>query len=71
MEELFPGILDELVADGAPVWNDANLSKLHLSFGGHEMLRSGKMLAVDPKAMAMYLPSDRSWNAMSDGACRR
>ena len=57
VEELFPGILDELVADGTPVWNDADLSKFHLSVGGHEMLRSGKMLAIDPKAMAMYLPS--------------
>ena len=57
VEELFPGILDELVADGTPVWNDADLSKLHISLGGHEMLRSGKMLAIDPKATAMYLPS--------------
>ena len=32
------------------------MSKLHLSFGGHEMLRSGK-IALDPKAMAIYMPS--------------
>jgi 2-polyprenyl-6-methoxyphenol hydroxylase-like FAD-dependent oxidoreductase len=56
LDELFPGILSELVAGGAPVWDDADLSKLYLSFGGHEMLRSGK-LAVDPKAFAMYIPS--------------
>ena len=42
----------------ASVWNDADLSKLHLSVGGHELLRSGgKTLAIDPKSMAMYLPS--------------
>ena len=56
MDELFPGFLNELVAAGAPVWDDGDLSKLYLSFGGHEMLRSGK-LRVDPKAMAMYMPS--------------
>ena len=43
LDELFPGFLDELVADGAPVWDDGELSKLHLSFGGHEILRSGKI----------------------------
>jgi hypothetical protein len=56
LDELFPGILSELVAGGAPVWDDADMSKLYLSYSGHEMLRSGK-LAVDHKAMAMYMPS--------------
>jgi 2-polyprenyl-6-methoxyphenol hydroxylase-like FAD-dependent oxidoreductase len=56
LDELFPGILSELVAGGAPVWDDADLSKLYLCYSGHEMLRSGK-LAVDPKAFAMYMPS--------------
>lgn len=56
MEELFPGILNELVAGGAPVWDDADASKLYLSFSGHLFLRSGK-LAIDPHAMAMYMPS--------------
>ena len=56
LDELFPGILNELVAGGAPVWDDADLSKLYLSYSGHEVLRSGE-LAVDPKAFAMYMPS--------------
>ncbi|MDT5133784.1 MAG: hypothetical protein QOE41_3095 [Mycobacterium sp.] len=56
LDELFPGFLNELVAHGAPVWDDGELSKLHLSFDGHEMLRSGK-IALDAKAMAMYMPS--------------
>src|SRR5271156_3797317 len=55
-DELFPGFLDELVADGAPVWDDGELSKLHLSFGGHEMLRSGKV-SKEPKALAIHMPS--------------
>jgi 2-polyprenyl-6-methoxyphenol hydroxylase-like FAD-dependent oxidoreductase len=54
--ELFPEILDELVADGAAVWDDGELSKLYISFGGHLMVRSGKA-AVDHKANAMYHPS--------------
>ncbi len=49
--ELFPGILDELVADGAPVWDDGELSRLYISFGGHLMVRSGRA-AVDHKANA-------------------
>jgi 2-polyprenyl-6-methoxyphenol hydroxylase-like FAD-dependent oxidoreductase len=56
LDELFPGFLNELVADGAPVWDDAELSELHLSFGGHAILRSGK-IALEPKAMAVYMPS--------------
>ncbi len=55
-DELFPGLLDELVADGAPVWDDGELSKLRLSFGGHDILRSGKV-AKEPKALAIHLPS--------------
>lgn len=55
-DELFPGFLDELVADGAPVWDDGELSKLHLSFGGHDILRSGKV-SKEPKALAIHMPS--------------
>jgi 2-polyprenyl-6-methoxyphenol hydroxylase-like FAD-dependent oxidoreductase len=56
LNELFPGFLSELVADGAPVWDDGELSKLHLSFGGHDILRSGKV-AKEPKALAIHMPS--------------
>jgi 2-polyprenyl-6-methoxyphenol hydroxylase-like FAD-dependent oxidoreductase len=56
LDELFPGFLNELVAKGAPVWNDGELSKLHLSFGGHEMLRSGK-IPLEARALAVYMPS--------------
>src|SRR5712672_851642 len=43
LDELFPGILNELVADGAPVWDDGELSKLYFSFGGHLLVRSGRI----------------------------
>ena len=55
LDELFPGILNQLVADGAPVWDDGELSKLHFSFGGHRLVRSGKL--PDHKAMTAYMPS--------------
>ena len=56
LDELFPGLLNELVAGGAPVWDDGELSKLHLAFGGHQMLRSGKITRA-PKALAVHMPS--------------
>jgi 2-polyprenyl-6-methoxyphenol hydroxylase-like FAD-dependent oxidoreductase len=56
LDELFPGILHELVADGAPVWDDGELSKFYFSYSGHEVLRSG-VIAGDHKAMALYMPS--------------
>ncbi|MDT5008873.1 MAG: hypothetical protein QOH57_490 [Mycobacterium sp.] len=56
VEELFPGILDELVAKGVPVWDDGDLSKLHLSFGGYNILGSGT-LPIAKRDMAMYLAS--------------
>src|SRR5271166_3659235 len=56
LDEFFAGFLDELVADGAPVWDDGELSKLHLSFGGHDILRSGTV-AKEPKALAIHMPS--------------
>lgn len=32
--ELFPGIFDALIGDGAPVWDDGEYSRLYVSFGG-------------------------------------
>src|SRR5690242_17376076 len=57
--EFFPGILDELVTDGAPVWDDGDLSRFYISYGGHLMLRSGKAAGTpaDYKEFALYQPS--------------
>lgn len=41
LSQLFPGILDELVSKGAPVWDDGDLSKLDVAFSGHQLRRSG------------------------------
>ncbi|UTT50512.1 FAD-dependent oxidoreductase [Rhodococcus gordoniae] len=42
-DELFPGILDELVADGAPTIPGDDLSALYFVAGGHLMARSGAL----------------------------
>jgi 2-polyprenyl-6-methoxyphenol hydroxylase-like FAD-dependent oxidoreductase len=41
LEELFPGILNELVLDGARHFDGRDLSRLHYDVGGHLMVRSG------------------------------
>ena len=56
LDELFPGLLDELVAAGAPVLDDGDLSRLHMSYSGHLVVQSGKITG-DPKALALYVPS--------------
>src|ERR1700676_2822606 len=53
--ELFPGFLDELVAGGAPVWNDGDLSRFWASFGGHPIVRSGSL--PNPSSLVNYYPS--------------
>ena len=56
LDEFFPGLLDELVSAGVPVWDDGELSRLYVSYSGHVLPRSGK-IAGDPKAMPLYMPS--------------
>ena len=41
LDGLFPGFLNELLADGCIVWDDGDFSKAYLSFGGHRFVRSG------------------------------
>ncbi len=55
LEGHFPGILDELVAGGAPVWDDGDLSRFWVSFGGHRMVRSGSI--PDPRSLVNYYPT--------------
>jgi len=47
MKELFPGILNELVADGAPVCDDGELFKFDFSFSGHLLVRGLRLQNVD------------------------
>ncbi|MDV3126449.1 2-polyprenyl-6-methoxyphenol hydroxylase-like oxidoreductase [Mycobacterium sp. 21AC1] len=54
LDELFPGILDELVAGGAGRW-DGDYAKLCLSVGGHQLVRCGRTPA--PECMPFYFQS--------------
>lgn len=54
LDELFPGLLDELVSAGVPVLDDGDLSKVFLS-PGHVFTRSGRV--KDPRSLATYFPS--------------
>jgi 2-polyprenyl-6-methoxyphenol hydroxylase-like FAD-dependent oxidoreductase len=46
LEELFPGILDELILDGAHYLDGQDLSQLHYDIGGHLMVRDGSATSV-------------------------
>ncbi|MEB3033662.1 NAD(P)/FAD-dependent oxidoreductase [[Mycobacterium] nativiensis] len=50
--ELFPGLLDELVAAGAVRIDNPNLSGRYARIGRFEMNRTGKL--ADPRALASY-----------------
>jgi 2-polyprenyl-6-methoxyphenol hydroxylase-like FAD-dependent oxidoreductase len=41
LEELLPGLLDELVLAGAPYFDGRDLSKLHYNLGGHRAVSTG------------------------------
>lgn len=53
MDELFPGLLDDLVSDGVPQIAYGDLSRIHLAFGGHTFGRGGHVR----EGLATYLPS--------------
>jgi 2-polyprenyl-6-methoxyphenol hydroxylase-like FAD-dependent oxidoreductase len=52
LDQLFPGLLDELVAGGARVWDDGDLSRLCMTFGRHQLLRSGTI--PDPASLVVH-----------------
>ena len=52
LEELFPGILDELVVAGTPSIDYRDLSKLHFDMGGHLAVQSGSF-----EGLRAYTPS--------------
>ncbi len=55
LEELFPGIIGELVAAGATVCDDRDLSRVSIRVSGHELNRSGKF--SDPASVVIHLLS--------------
>jgi 2-polyprenyl-6-methoxyphenol hydroxylase-like FAD-dependent oxidoreductase len=55
LERLFPGLPDELVAAGAAVCDDGDLSRVSIRVAGHELNRSGKF--SDPDSLVIHLLS--------------
>ncbi len=55
LTRLFPGIHDELVAAGAAVCDDGDLSRVSIRVAGHELSREGKF--SDPSAVTLHLLS--------------
>jgi 2-polyprenyl-6-methoxyphenol hydroxylase-like FAD-dependent oxidoreductase len=55
MGELLPGLLEELVTAGVPVWDDGDMSMVDFSVGGHRFVRSGRV--GDDQAVTVYYPS--------------
>lgn len=55
MEELFPGILDDLIAEGAHRWSDGDLTRFHVFFGGHLIKHSGAI--PQPAALVNHYAS--------------
>lgn len=52
LDDLLPGILDELVADGAQHFDGADLSRMYLCMNGHVLARAG-----DARQLGIYGPS--------------
>jgi 2-polyprenyl-6-methoxyphenol hydroxylase-like FAD-dependent oxidoreductase len=52
LDELFPGYLDELVAAGAHRWDDGDMSRYDVCFGGHLMTRDGMM--PEPESLVQH-----------------
>ena len=52
---LFPGIHDDLIAAGAAVCDDGDLSRVSIRVAGHELSREGKF--SDPSAVTLHLLS--------------
>ena len=66
LEELFPGILDELVGAGAPSVDYRDLSKLHFNMGGHLAVQSGSA-----EGLRAYTPSRPFWSPTSGAGYAR
>lgn len=60
LDELFPGFVDELTANGAGIWDDGDFSKVSISVGGHTTPRSGR--APNPPVVLFPSRPLLEWN---------
>jgi 2-polyprenyl-6-methoxyphenol hydroxylase-like FAD-dependent oxidoreductase len=56
LDGLFPGLIDELIAEGCPALDDGAFAKIWVSFGGHRFVHSGHMPDFRP-GDEVYYPS--------------
>jgi 2-polyprenyl-6-methoxyphenol hydroxylase-like FAD-dependent oxidoreductase len=55
LARLFPGIHDDLIATGAEICDDGDLSRVSIRLAGHELSRAGKF--SDPSSVKLHLLS--------------
>jgi 2-polyprenyl-6-methoxyphenol hydroxylase-like FAD-dependent oxidoreductase/ketosteroid isomerase-like protein len=60
LDELFPGFVDELTANGAGIWDDGDFAKVSISVGGHTTPRSGR--APNPPVVLFPSRPLLEWN---------
>src|SRR5690348_11825692 len=53
LDELFPGLLEELARAGAVVVDDGDLANFYVRFGRYELKQKGTF--ADPEALALYM----------------
>jgi 2-polyprenyl-6-methoxyphenol hydroxylase-like FAD-dependent oxidoreductase len=54
-EELFPGLLEEMITAGAHRWNDGDLSRINVMFSGHQLKHDGTI--PDPDSLVNHFAS--------------
>ena len=58
LDELFPGFLDEIVADGAACFDGSDLSRLYFCMNGHLGVRSGSSQQISSLSL-LGMPRSR------------
>jgi len=48
LDELFPGVIDHLVAESVPTWDIRDFSKVAISYGGHRLGGGGRSMNGQP-----------------------
>jgi 2-polyprenyl-6-methoxyphenol hydroxylase-like FAD-dependent oxidoreductase len=62
LDELFPNFLDELRAAGVTSWDDGDFSKLCISVGGHQLIRSGSAPSTLSMSISFVSRPFLEWN---------
>ena len=66
-EELFPGLLEEMITAGAHRWNDGDLSRFNVIFGGHLLKHDGAI--PHPDSLVNHSPAGRFSSVTCGAGC--